>query len=206
MSNIGRIFYFRMIFESFDILSLVCHCTSLVLPMFNHIFVYRMWYSDDFIFMLAWIFLSVLYLVVAWETGYWYRLVSMIYQVGQYHRNIQLTYLQSKLTGIALTSWPVVIKGTYHKCCPCCKTGQMITLLTFGRRGPPAEFYKSAYEKSTSLVSIWCWVGWLNVAQQNRDTKSRFSEETETNWISAMFYVLIPYWHTQCLKLMKNYY
>jgi hypothetical protein len=66
----------------------------------------------------------------------------------------KLTDLQSKLTGISFNSLPVVLKGSYHKVCPCCKTGQMITLLTFGRRGPPSEFYNSAYEKSTSLVSI----------------------------------------------------
>ena len=66
----------------------------------------------------------------------------------------KLTDLQSKLTGIVLTSLPVVLKGTYHKCCPCCKTGQMIILLTFGRRGPPSEFYKAANEKPTSHVSI----------------------------------------------------
>jgi hypothetical protein len=65
----------------------------------------------------------------------------------------KLTNLQSILTGIAFTSLPVVIKGSYLKVCPCCKTGKMITLLTFGRRGPPSEFYKSAYEKSTILVS-----------------------------------------------------
>ena len=66
----------------------------------------------------------------------------------------KLTDLQSKLTGISLTSLPVVLKGTYHKCCPCCKTGQMIILLTFGRRGPPSEFYKVAQEKSTSQKTI----------------------------------------------------
>ena len=66
----------------------------------------------------------------------------------------KLTDLQSELTGISLTSLPVVLKGTYHKCCPCCKTGQMIILLTFGRRGPPSEFYKEAQEKSTSLKTI----------------------------------------------------
>ena len=66
----------------------------------------------------------------------------------------KLTDLQSKLTGISLTSLPVVLKGTYHKCCPCCKTGQMIILLTFGRRGPPSEFYKEAQEKSTSQKTI----------------------------------------------------
>jgi hypothetical protein len=66
----------------------------------------------------------------------------------------KLIDLQAKLTGIGLTSLPVVIKGTYHKCCPCCKTGQMITLLTFGRRGPPSGYYKSAYEKANSLISI----------------------------------------------------
>jgi hypothetical protein len=66
----------------------------------------------------------------------------------------KLTDLQSKLTGLALTSWTVVIKGSYLKACPCCKTGQMLTLLTFGRRGPPSEFYKVANEKASSLKTI----------------------------------------------------
>lgn len=66
----------------------------------------------------------------------------------------KLSELQCKLTGIGLSSLPDVIKGSYNKACPCCKNGQMITLLTFGRRGPPSEFYKSAHEKSNSLVSI----------------------------------------------------
>jgi hypothetical protein len=69
-------------------------------------------------------------------------------------KRTKLTNLQSKLIGIALSSLPIVIKGSYHKCCPCCKTGQLITLLTFGRRGPPSEFYMSAYEKSIPLHSI----------------------------------------------------
>jgi hypothetical protein len=59
-------------------------------------------------------------------------------------KRTKLTDLQSKLAGIVLTSLPIVIKGSYHKCCPCCKTGQMIILITFGRRGPPSEFYKVA--------------------------------------------------------------
>jgi hypothetical protein len=40
-------------------------------------------------------------------------------------------------------------KSTLLKRCPCCKTGQLIILLTFGRRGPPSDFQKAAYEKST---------------------------------------------------------
>ena len=69
-------------------------------------------------------------------------------------KRTKLTDLQSKHAGIVLTSLPIVIKGSYHKCCPCCKTGQMIILLTFGRRGPPSEFYKVAQEKSTSQKTI----------------------------------------------------
>ena len=65
----------------------------------------------------------------------------------------KLADLQSKLTGIKLGLLPVVLKRTYHKCCPSCKMGQMITLYTFDRRGPPTQFYKAAYEKTTSLVS-----------------------------------------------------
>lgn len=69
-------------------------------------------------------------------------------------KRAKLSDLKCKLTGIALLSLPAVIKGAYNKACPCCKNGQMITLLTFGRRGPPSEFYKAAYEKPTSLVTI----------------------------------------------------
>jgi hypothetical protein len=66
----------------------------------------------------------------------------------------KLKELQVQLTGLILSVLPVIIKGTYHKACPCCKTGHMITLFTFGRRGPPAEFYEAGYEKSISFVSI----------------------------------------------------
>ena len=69
-------------------------------------------------------------------------------------KRIKLSELQCKLTGIHLQQLPIIAKGTYLKTCPCCRNGQMITLLTFGRRGQPAEFYKSAYEKPTSQVSI----------------------------------------------------
>ena len=68
-------------------------------------------------------------------------------------KRTKLSELQCKLTGIVLSSMPVVIKGSYLNAWPCCKNGRMITLLTFGRRGPPSEFYKSAYEKPTSLIS-----------------------------------------------------
>ncbi len=66
----------------------------------------------------------------------------------------KLTDLQSKLTGQPRLQLQIGISEVYLKKCPCCKTGQMITILTFGRRGPPDEFYKSEYENSTSLVSI----------------------------------------------------
>jgi len=63
----------------------------------------------------------------------------------------KLTDLQLRLTRLPMSIIPVVQKGTYHKRCPYCKTGRMITLLTFSRRGPPAEYYKAANEKATSL-------------------------------------------------------
>lgn len=65
----------------------------------------------------------------------------------------KLTDLQSKLTGITATKLPVVKKETHHKSCPCCKTGQMITLMTFGRRGPPSEYYKAAPQNPNSSVA-----------------------------------------------------
>lgn len=69
-------------------------------------------------------------------------------------KRTKLNDLQSKLTGIAVAPLPIVIKRSHHKCCPSCKNGQLITLLTFGRRGPPSEFYKPANEKTSSLASI----------------------------------------------------
>jgi len=65
----------------------------------------------------------------------------------------KLTDLQYKLTGKRLPSVPVISKSTFVNTCPCCKTGHMIILLTFGRRGPPREFYKFDCEKSASLIS-----------------------------------------------------
>jgi hypothetical protein len=65
----------------------------------------------------------------------------------------KLTNLQSKLTGISISSLPVVIKGCPMIPCPCCKSGRMITLLTFGRRGPPNEYNKAEHEKYTSPIS-----------------------------------------------------
>ncbi|MCB9309567.1 MAG: IS91 family transposase [Lewinellaceae bacterium] len=69
-------------------------------------------------------------------------------------KRTKLTDLQSKLTEIAVAPLPIVIKRSHHKCCPSCKTGQMITLLTFDRRGPPNMFYKAANEKASSLASF----------------------------------------------------
>ena len=69
-------------------------------------------------------------------------------------KRTKLNDLQSKLTGIAVAPLPIVIKRSHHKCCPSFKNGQLITLLTFGRRGPPSEFYKPANEKTSSLASI----------------------------------------------------
>lgn len=69
-------------------------------------------------------------------------------------KRIKLANLNSKLTAIRLTQQPVVIKESYVKKCPCCRTGQMITLLTFGRRGPPKEYCKAEHENAASRTSI----------------------------------------------------
>ena len=69
-------------------------------------------------------------------------------------KRTKLCQLQIKLTGIERTKMVSVEVEKFKPSCPCCKTRQMITLLTFGRRGPPREFYKVANEKTTSLISI----------------------------------------------------
>lgn len=69
-------------------------------------------------------------------------------------KRTKLKNLQSHLSGQAIMQMPVVLKQSRANACSCCKTGRMITLLTFGRRGPPAEFYKVANEKASSLKTI----------------------------------------------------
>ena len=66
----------------------------------------------------------------------------------------KLTNLKSKLKALTVLQLPVAAVKSYNKLCPCCKSGRIITLLTFGRRGTPIEFYKAANEKQTFLVSI----------------------------------------------------
>lgn len=69
-------------------------------------------------------------------------------------KRTKLSDLQTKLNSSEIESKPKEQEGTYHKSCPCCKTGRMITLLMFGRRGPPVDYNKAAYEKPTSLLWI----------------------------------------------------
>ena len=69
-------------------------------------------------------------------------------------KRTKLMDLQSTLRVKEMEQLPIVTKETNHRVCPCCKTGQMITLLTFGRRGPPSGFYKAEHEKTISLISI----------------------------------------------------
>jgi hypothetical protein len=66
----------------------------------------------------------------------------------------KLPNLQALLNSQPIRLLPVGEKKPYVQPCPCCKTGRMITIMTFGRRGPPSEFYKAAYQKSTSPTSI----------------------------------------------------
>ena len=66
----------------------------------------------------------------------------------------KLRNLQAILTAQPIRLLPSSIKQPYAQPCPSCKTGRMITIMTFGRRGPPSEFYKATNEKTTSLISI----------------------------------------------------
>jgi hypothetical protein len=66
----------------------------------------------------------------------------------------KLPNLHAILTAQPIRLLPSSIKQPYAQPCPCCKTGRMITIMTFGRRGPPSEFYKATNEKTTSLISI----------------------------------------------------
>ena len=64
----------------------------------------------------------------------------------------KLNSLQFKLTGLEKTQLQILSVKSQIKSCPCCKTGRMNTLLTFGRRGPPTDFYKAADEKTKSSI------------------------------------------------------
>ena len=41
----------------------------------------------------------------------------------------------------------VLVEKSLHRCCPNCKKGILITLLTFDSRGPPKEYKKIARRK-----------------------------------------------------------
>jgi hypothetical protein len=64
----------------------------------------------------------------------------------------KLFILQASLAKEEKTSPFTKNKSMLLKRCPCYKTGELIILLTFGRRGPPSDFQKEAYEKSTFPV------------------------------------------------------
>lgn len=68
-------------------------------------------------------------------------------------KHTKLVVLQAKITGITPAKMSEVKKVSHHKLCPCCKTGQMITLMTFGRRGPPSEYDKASSQNPYSSVA-----------------------------------------------------
>lgn len=65
----------------------------------------------------------------------------------------KLPDLQDKLNSKSRSCLPKRTKKTLHKSCPCCKIGQMITILTFDGRGPPDQFIKSEPHNSNSCVA-----------------------------------------------------
>ena len=68
-------------------------------------------------------------------------------------KRIKLTALQTKLTDQLKPKQPIVNRQPQFKSCRCCKTGRMITLLTFGRRGPPTDLHKAGIKKHTFSIS-----------------------------------------------------
>ena len=65
----------------------------------------------------------------------------------------KLPNLKAVLTAQPIRLLPTGIKHPKAQSCPCCKTGRIITIMTFGRRGPPSEYNKAAYENPTSQKS-----------------------------------------------------
>jgi hypothetical protein len=56
------------------------------------------------------------------------------------------TWKRQKLKGLrlALGLQPVSVSvATHHRRCPCCQKGRLVTLYTFGKRGPPSWFRSS---------------------------------------------------------------
>lgn len=66
----------------------------------------------------------------------------------------KLAELQARLTEIISSKLLIPNKAKLHKSWPCCKTGHIITIMTFGRRDPPSEYFKAEAQKHASLVSI----------------------------------------------------
>jgi hypothetical protein len=67
-------------------------------------------------------------------------------------KRTKLCQLQIKLTGFERNQMMSVEVEKFRLSCPCCKTGRMITIMTFGRRGPPSVFYKADDKNTPSLI------------------------------------------------------
>ena len=105
----------------------------------------------------SWVYQKVCYAYLAKR---FVRIIHFGFLSSSWKRT-NLPELQCKLRGRPFTFSPIAIEESHHKSCPSCKTGKMIPILTFGRRGPRNEYNKAGFENSTCAISIWCWVRWL---------------------------------------------
>jgi hypothetical protein len=64
-------------------------------------------------------------------------------------KRCKLKELQIKLYDQIGQKPPIEEVKTMLHCCPICKHGTMIRIMTFGRRGPPTEYTKADYENRT---------------------------------------------------------
>lgn len=68
-------------------------------------------------------------------------------------KRTKLPDLQAKLYKKSRSCLPALKKKSLYKSCPCCKIGQMITILTFDGRGPPDQFAKSEPRNPNPFVA-----------------------------------------------------
>ena len=66
----------------------------------------------------------------------------------------KLKSLQQVMCKDTNTRVPKNIPQVITRKCPCCKSGQMIILLTFDSRGPPLSYLKAVSQQNHCLVSL----------------------------------------------------
>jgi hypothetical protein len=88
-------------------------------------------------------------------TAFWQEdtpVLELDYELSQIEtlakENVAQLQLQLANKDLDVIDEYVLVEKSLHRCCPSCKKGVLITLLTFDSRGPPKEYKKIARRKT----------------------------------------------------------